>query len=174
MKTLIGWGAGMLLFAAGGVVCPAQSAAVPFKQIERETIVSSRLNVPSGESAMNGPIAEYLSASASSSSAYMRPTYKRERTLDTKFFLVNGLHLGLAALDIGLTQHCIAEHRCREGNPLMPSSLGGQLALDAAFVSSSTFISFRLKKQNSKQWWFSPAVGIGAHTAGAVTGLLNR
>ena len=173
MKMLSGTLAGLLLVATG-VMSAAQNAAIPFKQIEHDSLVSANLDIPAGEAAANRANAEYPAASAFSSSAYMQSTYKKERTLDSKFFLVNGLHLGLAALDIGLTQHCIAAHRCREGNPLMPSSLAGQLTLDAAFVSSSAIISFRLKRQNSKLWWFSPSVGIGAHTAGAITGFLNR
>ncbi len=43
--------------------------------------------------------------------------------------LVNGLQLGMMIFDVEMTQHCIADHHCQEGNPLMPSSHAGQLAV---------------------------------------------
>ncbi len=179
MKTLSKTLASLMMIATGAM-CAAQSATIPFRQIERgaapqrNLLVAATANVSSSEAPVVGLVAEYSAALVPSSSAYvLRPTYQKDRVLDKKFFLVNGLHLGLAALDIGLTQHCIAAHRCREGNPHMPSSLSGQLAVDAALVTSSTFISFHLKKQNSKMWWFSPTIGIGAHAAGAASGFMN-
>ena len=155
-----------LFLIASGAICVAQNTTIPFKQIERSAVadqsrmlLASNANESSSDAPVSGVVAEYPAASTASSSVYMlQPTYKKDRVLDKKFFLVNGLHLGLAALDIGLTQHCIAAHRCREGNPLMPSSLGGQLAVDTVLVTSSTFISFHLKKQYSKMWWFSPSI----------------
>ncbi len=155
-------------------ICSAQNAGIPFKQIERDAQVSANLLVPDAEAAVSRSNEAYSFPSAFSGSIYVQPTYKPPRILDSKFFLVNGLHLGLAALDVGLTQHCIANHHCREGNPLMPSSFAGQFAVDSAFVSTGAFVSYRLKKQNSKLWWLSPVIGISAHTAGAVTGFLNR
>jgi len=156
-------------------ICSAQNTKVPFKQIEREIRMSASLVVPDAKAAVSGSNEAYsFSSSSSSGSLYVQPTYKPPSILDSKFFLVNGLHLGLAAVDVGLTQHCIANHHCREGNPLMPTSLAGQVAINSAFVSASAFVSFHLKKQESKAWWLSPVIGICAHTAGALTGILNR
>jgi hypothetical protein len=90
------------------------------------------------------------------------------RTIGSSFYLLNGLHLGMAALDVEMTHHCIANHQCREGNPIMPSSLGGQIGIDLAFVSYSSFMSYRMKKHNTRMWWISPASGAAAHTVGAV------
>jgi hypothetical protein len=171
----------ILFLITTGTICAAQSTKIPFKQIERNAaadqsnlLLASNADVSSSDAPVSGPFTGNSAASTSSSSVYsLRPTYKRERVFDRKFFLVNGLHLGLAALDVGLTQHCIAAQRCIEGNPLMPSSLGGQVAVDAALVTSSAFISFYLKKQNSKMWWFSPSIGIGAHAVGAASGFRN-
>jgi hypothetical protein len=160
--------------AWGAAPCTAQATKVPFKDMEREARLSANLMVPDAEAVVSGSNEAYLFPSAPSGSLYVQPSYKQPRTLDSKFFLVNGLHLGLAALDVGLTQHCIANHHCREGNPLMPSSFAGQFALDSAFVGTGAFVSYCLKKQNSKLWWLSPVIGISAHTAGAMTGFLNR
>lgn len=90
------------------------------------------------------------------------------------FFLLNGLHLGLAVLDVEMTQHCLANHHCVEGNPLMPSSHAGQLGINFALVGYGTFISYRLKKQGSKLWVLSPAAGIAAHAVGVASGIENR
>ena len=157
-----------------GLTCSAQSTKVPFKLIEREARMSVNLRVPVNDVSINYSIEEYSASGAASGFVSPQPTYKKPRILDSKFFLVNGLHLGLAVLDVSLTQHCIAAHRCKEGNPLMPSSLAGQLGMNSALIGASAFVSYRLKGQESKLWWLSPAVGIGAHTAGAVSGFINR
>jgi hypothetical protein len=156
----------------GVSICAAQNASIPFKQIEHDARTSATLMVP--EVAVSRSNEAYLFPPASSGSLYVQPNYKRPRILDPKFFLINGLHLGLAALDVALTQHCIANQHCREGNPLMPSSFAGQFAVDSALVTTGAFVSYRLRKQDSKLWWLSPVIGASAHTAGAITGFLNR
>jgi len=163
-----------LSLVLSGLASSAQSPKVPFKQIEREARLSASLRAPVDEAAINHSIEEYSVSGAASGFVSPQPTYKKARILDSKFFLVNGLHLGLAMLDVGMTQHCISAHRCKEANPLMPSSLAGQLGVNSALISGSAFVSYRLKGQESKLWWLSPAVGIGAHTAGAVTGFIYR
>ena len=163
-----------LFLIAYGLHCLAQNAKVPFRQIERDAQLTANLNISDRVEALSHSSEAYAAPSASSSSSYMRPSYKQPRVLDSKYLLINGLHLGMAALDIGLTQHCIANHRCREGNPLMPSSLAGQVGMDSALVGSGAFISFRLKKADSKLWWLSPVAGMSAHTAGVLSGLINR
>ncbi len=163
-----------LSLVVSGLNCLAQNTRVPFKQIERDAQLIANLNTSDREEALSHSSEGYSVPSASASSSYMRPSYKQPRVLDSKYLLINGLHLGMAALDIGLTQHCIANHHCREGNPLMPSSLAGQVGVDAALVGSGAFMSFRLKKEDSKLWWLSPVVGMSAHTAGVLSGLINR
>ena len=168
-RTMVG-----LSLALAGISCWAQSSTVPFTQIEHASQLTASLSAPSSAALIKRSPAGDPALSSSSSFSYVLPVYKRQRVADSKFLLINGLHLGLAALDIGLTQHCIAAGRCREGNPIMPSSLAGQMGVDSAIIGYSTFISFRLKKQDSKVWWLSPTVGIGVHAAGVVTGLLHR
>jgi hypothetical protein len=161
-----------LSLAWGVSICTAQNVSIPFRQIERDAQLPATLMVP--EVAISRSNEAYLFPPASSGALYVKPTYKRPRILDSKFFLVNGLHLGMAALDVALTQHCIANQHCTEGNPLMPSSFAGQLAVDSALVGAGTLVSYRLKKQDSKLWWLSPVIGSSAHTAGAITGFRNR
>lgn len=39
---------------------------------------------------------------------------KASRIADSKYFLLNGTHLGMAVFDVEMTQRCIADHHCRE------------------------------------------------------------
>jgi hypothetical protein len=163
-----------LLFVIGGMFCPAQKVPIPFRQIERDAQFNARQNFLENERDVGSANSSYLMAPSVSGTAYMRPVYKEPRTLDAKFFILNGIHLGVAALDSGLTQRCIANHHCREGNPFMPSSFAGQVEMNSAIIGSGFAISYRLKKQQNKAWWISPVAGIAAHTAGVVTGFVNR
>lgn len=158
----------------GGLACPAQSSAIPFRQIERDAQQSVYLQIPSDEASIKLVTETLPTLGATSTFTLSRPTYKKSRVLDSKYFVLNGLHLSLAALDIGLTQHCIAKQHCREGNPLMPSSLAGQVSVISVLFGASAFVSYQLKNEDSKLWWFSPAVGIGGHAVGAVTGVIHR
>jgi hypothetical protein len=167
-----------LAISMASSACPAQGVAIPFGQIERDAKLEASLRAPDSET----------SASTSSSSIFpgvASPTpfvagVERgpaapvaPRILDSKFYTLNGLHLGMAVFDVGMTQHCIAVHQCREGNPLMPSSLAGQLSMDFAFVGYSSFVSYRLKKHRSSMWWLSPTVGAAAHAVGVTTGIAH-
>lgn len=96
-----------------------------------------------------------------------------KKVIDKKFILINAAHLASAFLDVEITHHCISDHTCREANPLMPSSLGGQIAVDSALVGYGTFVSYKLKKQNNRLWWVNPTLGITSHTVG-ITITLNR
>jgi hypothetical protein len=72
----------------------------------------------------------------------------------------------MAMLDVVVTQRCIATHQYREGNPLMPSSLGAQLGVDFALVGYGSFVSYKLKKQGSSVWWITPVIGVTTHSVG--------
>lgn|GEM_PF-6676545 len=163
-----------LVFLIAGANCRAQRTAVPFRQIEYEARRTAGQplfgNVVAADSSRSG----YSFAAAIPSSVFTQPVDRQQRTLDAKFFLLNGLQIGLAAIDIGLTQRCIANRTCREGNPFMPSSLSGQLSVNSALIGTGMFVSYRLKKRQNKAWWISPVVGIAAHTVGAATGFKNR
>lgn len=87
----------------------------------------------------------------------------RTRTADTKFFLLNGIQLGMAVFDVEMTQRCIASHQCRETNPAMPSSQAGQLSVNLAVFAFSSWASYWLKKHGLRVWWLPPAFGAVAH-----------
>ena len=166
-----------LAILIGGWACPAQEVTIPFGKIEQDARLSAKLTMPGNE-----PASDFSSSTLSSgvSNPAMGAGFTRvapvtvHRTLDSKFFLLNGLHLGMAVLDVEMTQHCIATHKCREGNPLMPSSQVGQLGVNIPLVGYGSFVSYRLKKRTAKLWWITPVAGVVAHTAGAVTGFIHR
>ena len=130
-----------------------------------EQNVVATLEVPNSYSSSTSPAPVYVERYIT---AYSVP---KPRVADSKFFLMNSIHLGMAVADVELTQHCIANHQCREGNPLMPSSHAGQLSIGIGYVALGSFASYRLKKRRSPYWWLPPTGGIAGHAAGIATGL---
>jgi len=167
---------GTMLFLAaamGALACSAQDSTIPIRQIERDAQLSALLATPGGEAAVSHSNGVPSGSSSAAGLVLAPPVYKAPRILSRGFFLMNGLHLGMAAFDVGMTQRCIADHHCREGNPLMPSSLAGQLSIDFGYVGWGTFVSYKLRRHGSKLWWLSPAVGIASHTVGVATGFAH-
>lgn len=158
----------------GAFTGSAQQATIPFTQLEKNAQLTASVETPGNEVAIsrsNGLAA--ASFSSSSAMTLVPSAHKPPRILDKSYFLINGSHLGLALFDVATTQHCIAAGTCREGNPLMPSSAAGQVGVAFALVGYASFISYKLKKEKSKLWWVSPAIGIGAHAAGVATGFAH-
>ncbi len=171
----------------GGLTCSARQAAIPFGQIQPNAQLSAKLTAPTSDPSKvfsSGPASATSSsaapsiitapAPASEGSLVRAPAALAPRTPDARYFLLNSLHLGMAGLDIAMTHRCIADHQCREGNPLMPSSLGGQIGVDFALVGYGSFTSYWLKKHLSRFWWTAPAIGIAAHGVGAATGFAHQ
>ena len=163
-----------LVMATGGWACFAQDAAIPFRQIERNAQLTPKVAGPADEAAVRRTFEIPLRASSSTSITRLPATPVPPRVFTRGFFLLNGLHLAMAVVDVEATQHCIAEHQCREGNPLMPSSQAGQFSVDFALVGYGSFISYRLKEHGSHFWWIVPAMGIAAHGAGVATGFAHQ
>ncbi len=90
------------------------------------------------------------------------------------YLLLNGIHLGTALLDVEMTQHCMAEHKCTEGNPMMPSTQAAQIGVDLGSVTFAAAGSYWARKHNIRKWWIAPVVGIAAHAAGSATGFAHR
>ncbi len=152
----------------GSCTCSAQRSEVPFGQIERDAQLDARQIASARFDAEIPSLRE--STAEPTEVAHLRPSpAANSRTLSSKYLLLNGSHLAMALFDVGMTQHCIAMNRCREGNPLMPSSLGGQLGVDFALVGYGSFVSYRLKKRGNRLWWLSPTVGAAAHGVGVAS-----
>jgi hypothetical protein len=159
---------------------------VPFAQIQRDVKMSMRAGTDShlarlafsGDLSGPDPLA-YSSpeppAPASSSAGFTRtPVVRGSRSFDAKYVWLNGLQFGLAFADIETTQHCVDEHSCREGNPLMPSSPAGKLSVSLGIAAFTAVASYRMKKQRSKGWWIAPAVSVAGHAVGLASGLALR
>jgi len=166
-----------LAMALSGLACSAQDTKIPFRQMEKNAqnpLLSASVEVPGNETAVSQIYGMLSGSSSSAGFALASPAHKEPRPLSPGFFLLHGAHLGMAVFDVEMTQHCIANHHCVEGNPLMPSSQAGQLGVSFAFVGLGAFASYKLKKQDSKLWLLSPTVGIAAHAVGVATGFKHR
>jgi hypothetical protein len=176
MKAIQGTMLGLAMIVSG-LACSAQNASIPIRQIERDARavkLSASVAAPGNEAAV-GRAHEMLSESSSSAGfVFVPPAAKAPRTLSPGFIVLNGLHLGMAVFDVEMTQRCIANHHCVEGNPLMPSSQAGQLGVNFALVGYGAFVSYKLKKRDSKLWVLSPTIGLAAHSVGVATGFAHR
>jgi len=177
MKTIYGLMLGVTLLA-GVATSTAQQSSIPFEKPQLEASVATKPDFSVGTTSLENysssssqliPPPEPLGAGMISAIAPVAS----HKVMDRNYFLLNGLHLGMGLLDVALTQRCIASHQCTEGNPLMPSSLAGQVSVNFAFVGYAAFFSYNLKKRHSRLWWISPSSGIATHTVGVATGLMH-
>lgn len=162
-----------LFTVVGGALAYSQGAAVPFHQIQRDAQLQTLRAANDPDSAVvMGALPSSLPAGGLVSVRPASPV--NHRILDRYFFLLNGVHLGMAVFDVEMTQHCMAEHKCQEGNPIMPSSHAGQIGVSFGFVAYTAAGSYWMKKHKSKIWWAPSAAGIAAHAAGLATGFVHR
>src|SRR5579859_1262276 len=143
------------VIATSGILSAAQNPQIPFRQIEMNARFSALAVIPPHEIASARETALLPESSSSTGFVLVRPSFKRSRTVTPGFIVLNSMHLGLAVLDVELTQHCIANQTCVEGNPLMPSSHASQLGVNFALVGYGAFVSYKLKKQDRKLWLLS-------------------
>ena len=159
--------------ALAGWTCSAQERAIPFERLEHAAELQTHLMA--GDADANSPDSVAAPSSAAAGSLYLRPSPPAARpVLNKTYFLLNGLHLGLALADVEMTQHCIADHRCKEGNPMMPSSQAGQISISVGIFAYAAGSSYWLKKHKSKIWAVPPAVGVVTHIIGVASGLRFR
>jgi hypothetical protein len=161
-----------LVIAMTSLAIHAQQPSIPFNRIQRES--QPRLHQMADVTAATTTDGSFSSLSASAAPAlgmaYTRPAAPRiPRVFDRKFFLLNALHLGMALADVGLAQHCIAEHQCKEANPLMPSSRAGQFSVSLGMFAFTSGESYWLKKHRARSWWEPPTAGIVAHIVGVAS-----
>jgi len=131
-----------------------QEAAIPFGQVEKDTQFSARLALPgtgTASSLYSSSLSPAVASLEPSTAGFTRvPPVEIHRTLGSSFYLLNGLHLSMAVFDVEMTQHCIANHHCREGNPLMPSSQVGALSMNLALVGYGSWVSYRMKRHHAR------------------------
>ncbi len=106
----------------------------------------------------------------------------KRRVLDKKFWLAVGTVVALTVADVELTQHCIRNRTCREGNPLLGQSRGRAYGVNAAILVPMTIVSYHLKKNQDMnrrkkgdiRWWVIPVVKSSSHIAGMAITLSLR
>ena len=162
-----------LTIASGGWICTAQTSSVLRSSANVRTSIDFALT---DKDFTQNAFANFPPTAGSSKAGVIvtTPLQAVPRTADSKFFWLNGLHLGMAVFDVEMTQRCIDSRHCREVNPMMPSSQAGKLSLNIALVAYSSGISYWLKKHNSKVWWLPPSAGIAIHSAGVATGFEHQ
>ncbi|MGA7314888.1 MAG: hypothetical protein WBX22_13035 [Silvibacterium sp.] len=87
------------------------------------TSLERLLLAPQGVVAAYGLLGSHVGEEASSIShtgVANSPAAKSEG-MDKRYYVLNGLHLGMAVFDVEMTQRCISKQECREANPVMPS-----------------------------------------------------
>ena len=91
------------------------------------------------------------------------------RVVDKKFIALESGQLALGLLDAGMTQACIHQHTCTEGNPWMPSSMAGQFGVVIGSSTAEAYGAYLLRK-HTRLWWIPTAIAMGGHGYGAYTG----
>ncbi|HZU09364.1 MAG TPA: hypothetical protein VFA02_05625 [Pseudacidobacterium sp.] len=158
---------GLILISGAALKCSAQEPQSPH-------VAASHAELASASSDNKVPAALLPSAPSSATVAPTPSPLQVPRVANKKYFLLNGFQLGMAVFDVEMTQLCIRNHRCREANPLMPSSHVGQLSVNFALVAYSSGVSYWLKKRRSKVWWLPPCAGIVVHSIGVATGFEHQ
>lgn len=110
----------VLWLVAGSLSLQAQTTKIPFDKIERES--QARVNVASTLIASTGSDGSSSSSAIPAAALMTMPRQEAivPRVVDRSYLLLNGLLLGMAITDIGLTQHCIAEHQCKGTSEELP------------------------------------------------------
>ena len=80
-------------------------------------------------------------------------------------------YLAAGLVDSELTQLCIHNGTCVEGNPWMPKSQWGQIGVTIGMSAAATGLSYYLRKNHSRWWWVPTTMGIAAHGYGISTGV---
>jgi len=159
--------------AMGGYACSAQEASNRL-QLPQNAPVKIDLAMARDNAVGKAP-SDFHPGTASAGAGFAAPAPPvAPRTADSKFFLLNGIQLGVAVFDVEMTQRCIASHHCRETNPVMPTSQAGQLSVNFALVACNSGISYWLKKHESRLWWLPPSAGAAIHSVGVATGFEHQ
>lgn len=173
VKTRLGLILGISILI-GASTCMAQDAPIPSKPLLRQSeILLQPAGLESAEiSALSTmPPAASISAPVPIVRRFPATRAEEKPRLGAGFYLLNGLNIGMTALDMGLSQHCIAQHRCSEANMLLPSSFAARISFVAAFTALGTYVSHRMKVRGGRLWWIPAFSGTVAHSVGVVSGL---
>jgi hypothetical protein len=87
------------------------------------------------------------------------------------FWILTAANYASAVADIELTQACLRNNTCYEGNPLLPSGRKEIYAIQMGLATLTSIISYRWMKDDSKYWYVPQVAIISAHGVGITFGL---
>ena len=90
---------------------------------------------------------------------------------DKTFWILTAASYASAVADVELTQACLRNGACQEGNPLLPSDRKKLYAIQMGLSTLTSIISYRWMKDDSKYWYVPQVAIIGAHGVGITFGL---
>ena len=94
-----------------------------------------------------------------------------ERVVTPGFIALNAASLGVAALDVTMTRHCIDAGTCHETNPLMQGSAGRMYGVAVGTAFASGVIDYEMERHGHKIGRLMPWLVISGHTVGIGTAL---
>ncbi len=93
-------------------------------------------------------------------------------TLDRKFWMMTAVSVGMTIADVELTQRCIRNGTCHEGNPLLPGTSRSKMyAVQFGLVTAESLFSYLLKKKGLRNWWMPQFSLAASHGVGVAFGM---
>lgn len=166
-----------VVFTIAASSCYGQDQKIPFLQMERDNSLSLQQGWSESVDGLNFMAADSLPDSLfepgyrrNNSAKVQSP--RRERVIDAKFLIANGSSVAMTFMDYATTRHCLAAHECTEGNPLMPTSLGGMVLMGVVSDGTISVYSYMLKRRHlGATWVIAPVGNAGLHVWGMYAGL---
>ena len=87
------------------------------------------------------------------------------------FWILTAANYASTVADIELTQNCLHNNVCREGNPLMPSDRKKAYPIQLGISTAFNIISYKLMKSGNKHWYLPQVAIVSAHGVGITFGL---
>ncbi len=99
-------------------------------------------------------------------------SYKKPKTIDRQFLILNAMMVAATVADAETTLNCVSSPSCQETNPLLGShpSRGRVYAVAVPLTAAAIYLSYHYKRVSpSRSWWKAyPLVLTGVHAFGAL------
>jgi hypothetical protein len=99
-------------------------------------------------------------------------SYKKPKTIDRQFLILNAMMVAATVADAETTLNCVSAPSCQEINPLLGShpTRGRVYAVGVPLTALAIYLSYHYKRVSpSRAWWKAyPLVLTGVHTFGAL------
>jgi len=99
-------------------------------------------------------------------------SYKKPKTIDRQFLILNAMMVAATVADAETTLNCVSSPSCQETNPLLGShpTRGRVYAVGVPLTAVAIYLSYHYKRVSpSRNWWKAyPLVLTGVHAFGAL------